>query len=80
VPQTGLPLAALTSVATAGAIVQFLSPFFLEQILGASPTTTGLTVLAFPLSTAICGPIGGLIADRVGHRRTALAGALVLTL
>jgi MFS family permease len=78
-PQVGLPLAALTSVAAAGAVVQFLSPFYLERVVGASPATVGLTVLAFPLAMAVFGPIGGLIADRLGHRPTALGGALVLT-
>ena len=79
VPQVGLPLAALTSLAAASAVIQFLSPFFLTRVIDASPATVGLTVLAFPLAMAIFGPLGGAVADRVGARATALAGVLVLT-
>jgi MFS family permease len=78
-PQVGLPLAALTALAAASAVIQFLSPFFLERVIGASPATVGLTVLAFPLAMAVFGPLGGAVADRLGARATALAGALVLT-
>jgi MFS family permease len=79
VPQVGLPLAALTALAAASAVVQFLSPFFLQRVIGASPETVGLTVLAFPLAMALFGPLGGAVADRLGARVAALAGALVLT-
>ena len=78
-PQVGLPLAALTALAAASAVIQFLSPFFLERVIDASPATVGLTVLAFPLAMAVFGPLGGAVADRIGARATALAGALVLT-
>jgi MFS family permease len=58
--------------------VQFLAPFYLERVLGQSPATTGLVVLALPAAMALCGLVAGVIVDRVGSRRVAVAGALVL--
>jgi MFS family permease len=78
-PRMGVAVASLALLAGAGAVVQFLGPFFLEQFLGRSPEVTGLTILAFPLAMALLGPIGGALADRWGARRMVLAGSLVMT-
>ncbi|MFI0742313.1 MFS transporter [Streptomyces sp. NPDC021100] len=52
----------------------------LQDDSGLSATATGLTVLAFPLAMGVAGPLGGRLADRYGHRPTAVAGAALTTL
>ena len=42
-------------------------------------STTSLTLLAFPAAMTLLGPVGGILADRWGERRTALTGVVVLT-
>lgn len=71
-------LAALcgSSLATAG--LMFLLPYFLQRDLGLSPSATGIALLAFPVGTVLSGPIGGVLADRIGAGRLAVAGAVVL--
>jgi MFS family permease len=71
-------LAALTLVAMATAAVQFLAPFFLQEQLGETATTTGLVVLALPAAMALCGLLAGGLADRLGPRPVAVSGGLIL--
>ncbi|WBB50408.1 MFS transporter [Verrucosispora sp. WMMA2044] len=73
------PHLALLLAATAIGTVFFISPFFLQQELGASPAAIGLTVLAFPAGMALMGPIGGFLGDWWGSRRTALVGTSLFT-
>jgi MFS family permease len=77
-PAVGSALVALTLIAAATSALQFLAPFYLQRVLGQTPTTTGLVILAFPAAMAACGLIAGAAADRIGPRRVAVAGALVL--
>ncbi len=75
---TGTHVTLLLTAVAAGIIV-FLTPFYLQQVLGVSPSMTGLTLLAFPVAMAVLGPVGGLLTDRWGARPTAVAGAGLLT-
>jgi MFS family permease len=77
-PTIGSALVALALIAAATSALQFLAPFYLERVLGQSSTTTGMVVLAFPAAMALCGLVAGAVADRVGPRRVAVAGAVVL--
>ena len=77
-PAIGSALVTLTLVAAAASALQFLAPFYLERVLREGPTTTGAVVLAFPAAMALSGLVAGAVADRVGARRVAAAGALVL--
>jgi MFS family permease len=77
-PRLGVAIASLALLAGAGAVIQFLGPFYLEQFLGRSPEVTGLTILAFPLAMALLGPVGGALADRWGAQRMVLAGGAVM--
>jgi DHA2 family multidrug resistance protein-like MFS transporter len=78
-PSLRAAIASLALLAAAGAVIQFLGPFFLEGFLQRSPEVTGLTILAFPLAMAVLGPVGGALADRWGSRRMVLAGSMVMT-
>lgn len=73
------PLAALVLTATAIGTVFFLAPYFAQQELGATARGAGVALLAFPAGMALAGPVGGVLADRVGARRTAAAGAVLFT-
>jgi DHA2 family multidrug resistance protein-like MFS transporter len=77
-PGIGAPVGSLALVSAATGVAQFLTPFYLQQVLGRSPQATGLTILAFPLATAALGPAGGILADRWGARRTVLAGTALM--
>src|SRR5262249_61635070 len=74
----GVPMAVLTLLATAGSVVSYLAPFYLDRVVRADPMTVGFTILAFPLTMGSIGPIGGYLADRFGGHRIALAGSVIL--
>ncbi len=73
------PHVALLGLFIATGFVQFLAPFFLQQVLGVSASTTGLIILAFPVAMAVLGTLSGALADAWGSRRAAVAGAVVTT-
>lgn len=75
-PGMAAALVALGSFAMSSMLVQFLVPFFLHEVTDLGPRAIGVTVLAYPAAMAVIGPVGGALADRVGLRRTAVAGAL----
>ncbi|WP_432187300.1 MFS transporter [Streptomyces sp. Tue6028] len=66
--------AVLTS-AIGFAAMHYVVALHLQRDDGVSATTTGLTVLAFPLAMGLAGPLGGRLADRYGARPVAVAGA-----
>ncbi|WP_028923046.1 MFS transporter [Pseudonocardia acaciae] len=74
------PLLALLAAMLPIGLVQFVAPFYLQGVLGEPVAVVGLTLLAFAVATAAAGPIGGVLADRWGARRTALAGAVLAAL
>lgn len=73
------PHLALALAATAIGTVFFITPYFLQQVLGATAQTAGATLLAFPAGMALTGLVGGLLGDRWGTRRTAVVGAGLFT-
>lgn len=79
VPGVGGPHVALTGAATAIGVVFFIVPFFLQRALGESATTAGVVLLAFPVGMALAGPVGGVLGDAWGWRRTALLGVVLFT-
>lgn len=74
------PHLVLMSEMTAVMAVAFLIPFHLQRVVGATPASVGLTMLAFPLATMIFGWIGGALADRFTPRKVTGVGALAVTL
>ncbi|WP_166534405.1 MFS transporter [Blastococcus xanthinilyticus] len=69
---------ALALASTGTSAVVYLVPFFLTRQAGTSPGGIGLALAALPLAMVVLGPLGGLLADRVGAHRVALAGAVVV--
>lgn len=62
-----------------GGFSSVLGPAFVHDI-GIAYNNTTWTALAQAMSTAACAPILGRLGDRIGHRRTLLAGIAVFTL
>ena len=67
--------AAVLALAAGFAAMHYVVALHLQRDDGLSATTTGLTVLAFPLGMGLAGPLGGRLADRYGARPVALTGA-----
>ncbi|MGW7577202.1 MFS transporter [Streptomyces sp. NPDC054765] len=66
---------AVLALAVSFAAMHYVIALHLQRDDGVSATTTGLTVLAFPLGMAVTGPLGGRLADRFGARPVAVTGA-----
>jgi MFS family permease len=57
----------------------YLAPLVMGQFgYGFSLTEVGLVSIARPLAFAVCSPIAGYVAVRIGERTTAIAGAVAL--
>ena len=56
-----------------GAVFPFLS-LYLTRERGLDPATTGLILGIYAGAGMVAGPVGGVLADRVGRRATLLAG------
>lgn len=69
---------ALVLTSTAISAVVYLVPFFLTRQASTSPTSIGLALTALPLAMVVLGPLGGVLADRLGAHRVALAGAVIV--
>ncbi|SCL17104.1 Predicted arabinose efflux permease, MFS family [Micromonospora pallida] len=61
------------------AVMQFLLPFYLGDVVDVGPEATGLTMLAFAVGMGVAGPVGGVLADRWGAWRAGAVGAVVVT-
>ncbi|AJC60093.1 MFS transporter [Streptomyces sp. 769] len=68
---------AVLSLAAGFAAMHYVVALHLQRDNGVSATTTGLTVLAFPLGMGLAGQIGGRLADWYGARPVAVTGAVV---
>ncbi len=75
-PYTSAIVAALLAFVASGANL-FVIPFFLQQLLGFTPQTAGLILLAGPLTLSIVAPIGGYLSSRVSIRWLASVGLLL---
>jgi EmrB/QacA subfamily drug resistance transporter len=66
----------MTFFAIAGLFI--LAPFYLENVLGASPRQVGLLIAPAPLLLGISAPISGSVSDRIGPRRVLVFGLAIL--
>jgi EmrB/QacA subfamily drug resistance transporter len=73
---TNLLTGFLVFIALAGTIL--LMPFFLENVLGFSPSQVGLLLAVVPISLGIVAPIAGSLSDRVGSRPITVVGLFLL--
>ena len=55
-----------------------LVPFYLENVLGATPRQVGLLIAPAPLLLGLTAPISGSISDRIGPRRVLVFGLIIL--
>ncbi|GAP14670.1 drug resistance transporter, EmrB/QacA subfamily [Longilinea arvoryzae] len=62
----------MTFVASAGTIL--LLPFFLQDVIGLSPRTTGLLMAVNPIAIGVLGTISGALSDRIGSRKLTTLG------
>jgi MFS family permease len=72
----GPHLALLAETTAVGGLV-FLLPFALGEVMGMAPSEVGLALVAFPAASLLLGPVGGVLADAWGSRRTALLGLTI---
>jgi EmrB/QacA subfamily drug resistance transporter len=63
-------------VAMAGTTI--LMPFYLEGVLGYSPSSVGFLLSIVPIALGITAPISGILSDRVGTRPIAAIGLLLM--
>ena len=57
--------------------VRFLMPFYLQKVLGFSPTYVGLILMPSALVFILAGPISGQLSDRYGWRKFTVGGLLI---
>ncbi|MCH7712088.1 MAG: MFS transporter [Chloroflexi bacterium] len=57
--------------------VLFLTPFYLQSVLGYSPLRAGLFVVPAALCIAVMGPISGRLSDRYGYRIFTVGGLIL---
>ncbi|MEA2003073.1 MAG: DHA2 family efflux MFS transporter permease subunit [Actinomycetota bacterium] len=66
----------MTFFAIAGLFI--LVPFYLENVLGATPREVGLLIAPAPLLLGLSAPVSGAFSDRVGPRRVLVVGLVIL--
>lgn len=67
------------TVYTALMAVQYLSPYFLQEVLTVTATVAGAVLLAYPLASAAVAPVSGLLTDRFGANLPLIIGVCTLT-
>ncbi|MDH7576248.1 MAG: DHA2 family efflux MFS transporter permease subunit [Bacillota bacterium] len=60
-------------------VIVFLTPFFLQRVLGYSPGQAGAVMTAFPFTVLVIAPLAGALSDRIGQRGPALLGSFICT-
>lgn len=68
----------MTFVASAGTVL--LLPFFLQDVMGLSPRTTGLLMAVNPAAIGVLGTLSGALSDRIGSRKLTTLGLFFLIL
>ncbi len=57
--------------------ITYQLPFFLQQTLGWSPSTTGVFLVAHPLIISISGPFAGFLSEKMRGRNQTVLGLLI---
>jgi EmrB/QacA subfamily drug resistance transporter len=58
--------------------IYLLLPFYLENVLGHPPRTTGLLLASGPAALGLVSPIAGVVSDRIGPRPVVASGLFVM--
>jgi EmrB/QacA subfamily drug resistance transporter len=72
-----LSVVSLLFMAMSYALIGFLMPFYLQDILHFSATTVGLLFMAPSVLTVAVAPVSGYLSDRLGPRLPAATGAAI---
>jgi EmrB/QacA subfamily drug resistance transporter len=68
----GISAAFLTFLGSSG--ILFLTPFYLQNVLGYSPRAAGLVVVPGAVCVTLLGPVSGRLSDRYGWRMLTVGG------
>lgn len=66
----------LLSLAVTYGLVDFMMPFYLQEVLHLAPSFIGIIFLAAPICTIALAPLSGYLADRIGPRIPATMGVI----
>ena len=77
VPLFSLGVGARTISFITAATVFFLLPFYLQNVVGYTPTKTGLIMITLALGMVLMGPIAGRLSDQFGSRPFNVGGAIL---
>lgn len=58
-------------------VYELMTPFYLQDARGFSPTLAGLVFCVIPLANAVSGPISGAVSDRIGCEVPTCVGMLL---
>jgi EmrB/QacA subfamily drug resistance transporter len=64
------------ALATTYGLVDFMTPFYLQEVLHLAPSFIGIIFLAAPVFTMILAPVSGHLADSIGPRIPATVGVI----
>ncbi len=68
---------AMLLVSVVNTLHVYLVPFYLQDVLGLTPSFMGILFLSAPIFTAGLSPVAGILSDRVGPKIPATAGAVL---
>src|SRR5207344_1311274 len=71
-------IASLFLIAGTLSAINFLLPFFLQNLLGYSPSQVGWIIVADSVIIMIMAPIAGALSDRLGSRLLCTIGVAVI--
>ncbi|RKQ33534.1 MFS transporter [Oceanobacillus halophilus] len=74
--KAGSVIIVVSYMATFAAMV--VVPFYLQGILGVSPSVSGFLLMSYPLLLAIFGPISGMLSDRLGSYLVVMVGLMFM--
>lgn len=61
-------------------MVTFVMPFYIQFVLGFSPSKLGIIMVAIPIANLVMGPVSGSLSDRIGSKPLMIVGAALCTL
>jgi len=70
--------AAATAFYVSEFVLVFAAPFFLQKLVGLSPTAAGLSMLPMSLALMTTAPVAGALSDRIDGRVLGCAGMIIV--